>query len=74
MEFTFPWPTTNGEWMTFGSALHGKPIVVVGRGWEKVLRTLLEELHTVESDFQSLTFVPDADSAVEALARALSSD
>jgi hypothetical protein len=20
MEFTFPWPTTNGEWLTFGSA------------------------------------------------------
>ena len=59
--------------LAYLGALHGKPIVVVGRGWEKVLRTLLEELHTVETDFQSLTFVPDADSAVEALAQALSS-
>ena len=59
--------------LAYLGALHGKPIVVVGRGWEKVLRTLLEELHTLESDFQSLTFVPDADGAVDALARALSS-
>src|SRR3954468_18226221 len=55
--------------LAYLGALRGKPIVIVGHGWEKVLRTLLEELHTVESDFQSLTFVPDADSAVEALAR-----
>jgi uncharacterized protein (TIGR00730 family) len=55
--------------LAFLGALHGKPIVVVGRGWETVLRTMLTELHTIESDLQVLTFVPDATSAVEALAR-----
>jgi hypothetical protein len=59
--------------LAYLGALHGKPIVVVGRGWEKVLRTLLEELHTVESDFQALTFVPDAQAAVAALAAAINS-
>jgi uncharacterized protein (TIGR00730 family) len=53
-------------------ALHGKPIVVVGHGWEKVLRTLVEDLHTVEADFLTLTFVPDVVAAVEALSGALS--
>jgi uncharacterized protein (TIGR00730 family) len=53
--------------LAYLGALHGKPIVVVGHGWERVLRTLLEELHTVESDFQALTFVPDVDSAVAVL-------
>src|SRR5947209_16823905 len=28
--------------LAFLGALHGKPIVVVGRGWERVIRTLLE--------------------------------
>lgn len=57
--------------LAYLGALPGKPIVVVGRGWEKVLRTLLEELHTVETDFLKLTFVPDVDAAVEALSTAL---
>jgi uncharacterized protein (TIGR00730 family) len=57
--------------LAFLGALHGKPIVVVGRGWERVIRTMLEELHTIEADLASLTFVPDVDRAVEALATAL---
>jgi uncharacterized protein (TIGR00730 family) len=59
--------------LAFLGALHGKPIVVVGRGWERVLRTLLDELHTIESDLQVLTFVPDVDSAVETLSAAMPS-
>ena len=57
--------------LAFLGALHGKPIVVVGRGWETVLRTMLAELHTIESDLQVLTFVPDVSRAVEALVAAL---
>lgn len=57
--------------LAFLGALHGKPIVVVGHGWEKVLHTLLEELHTIESDLQVLTFVPDVHSAADALARGM---
>jgi uncharacterized protein (TIGR00730 family) len=57
--------------LAFLGALHAKPIVVVGKGWEKVLRTLLDELHTVEDDFRALTFVPHVDAAVEALSAAL---
>jgi uncharacterized protein (TIGR00730 family) len=57
--------------LAYLGALHGKPIVVVGKGWETVLRTLQQELHTVETDFQALTFVPDAERAVDALAAAL---
>jgi uncharacterized protein (TIGR00730 family) len=53
--------------LAYLGALHGKPIVVVGRGWEKVLRTLLDELHTVETDFKALTLVPDVQSAVDTL-------
>jgi uncharacterized protein (TIGR00730 family) len=48
-------------------ALHGKPIVVVGQTWERVLRLTLEEGHTYETDFDALTFVPDVDAAVDAL-------
>jgi uncharacterized protein (TIGR00730 family) len=48
-------------------ALHGKPIVVVGRGWERVLRLMAAELHTLDADLQMLTFVPDVHAAVEAL-------
>jgi asparagine synthase (glutamine-hydrolysing) len=48
-------------------ALHGKPLVVVGPGWERVLRTMIDELHTVEADLRFLRLVPDVDAAVEAL-------
>src|SRR5438874_13442412 len=47
-------------------ALQSKPLLVVGRGWETVLRTMLHELHTIESDLQALTFVPDVESVAEA--------
>ncbi len=57
--------------LAFLGALHGKPIVVVGTGWERVLRTMLTELHTIEADLQVLTFVPDVDAAVQALQAAL---
>ncbi len=49
-------------------ALHGKPLVVVGQGWERVLRTMIDELHTIESDLQFLRLVPDVDAAVDVLA------
>jgi len=52
-------------------ALHGKPLIVVGSGWERVLRTMIEELHTIETDLQFLTFVPDVAAAVEMLQQAL---
>lgn len=52
-------------------ALHGKPIVVVGRGWERVLRTMINELHTIEMDLRWLHLVPDAAAAVEVLADSL---
>ncbi len=52
-------------------ALHGKPIVVVGDGWQHVLRQMVEHLHTVEADLNCLTFVPDADAAADALATEL---
>jgi uncharacterized protein (TIGR00730 family) len=49
-------------------ALHGKPLVVVGRGWERVLRTMIDELYTIESDLQFLRLAPDVGAAVEFLA------
>jgi len=52
-------------------ALHGKPLVVVGDGWQRVLRTMIEELHTIETDLQFLRFVPDVAAAVEVLATSL---
>ena len=52
-------------------ALHGKPIVVVGAGWEKVVRTMLAELHTIESDLDSLTFAASPAEAATELTRAL---
>jgi uncharacterized protein (TIGR00730 family) len=55
--------------LAFLGALQEKPIVVVGKGWETVLRTMLRELHTIDSDLQVLTFVPDVDGAVDVLAR-----
>ncbi len=52
-------------------ALHGKPIVVVGLAWERVLRLMVEHLHTVETDLRCLVFVPDARAAAETLAARL---
>ncbi|MEA3059510.1 MAG: hypothetical protein QOE50_922 [Sphingomonadales bacterium] len=52
-------------------ALQDKPLIVVGRGWERVLNVMVEELHTIEADLQWLRFVPDVDSAVSMLAEAL---
>jgi uncharacterized protein (TIGR00730 family) len=49
-------------------AMHGKPLVVVGQGWERVLRTMIAELHTVEDDLQFLQLVPDVEAAVDVLA------
>jgi uncharacterized protein (TIGR00730 family) len=47
--------------------LQEKPLVVVGSGWERVLRTMIEHLHTVESDLRLLHLVPTVDAAVETL-------
>jgi uncharacterized protein (TIGR00730 family) len=52
-------------------ALQDKPIVVVGVGWERVLRTMIAELHTIETDLRWLRFVPDVDAAAELLAESL---
>ena len=52
-------------------ALQGKPLVVVGSGWRRVLRMMIDELHTIETDLQSLRFVPDVAAAVEVLATSL---
>lgn len=52
-------------------ALHGKPLVVVGNGWARVLQTMIDELHTIETDLRFLKLVPDVPSAVEVLASAL---
>jgi uncharacterized protein (TIGR00730 family) len=51
--------------------LHGKPLIVVGDGWQRVLQTMIEELHTIETDLRFLTLVPDVPAAVEMLASAL---
>jgi predicted Rossmann-fold nucleotide-binding protein len=52
-------------------ALHGKPIVVVGLGWQRILDTMVAHLHTVESDLQHLILAPDASSAADILAERL---
>src|SRR6202171_6673091 len=52
-------------------ALHNKPLIVVGRGWGRVLQLLVEELHTIEADLRWLRFVPDVNAAVGMLAEAL---
>jgi len=57
--------------LAYLGALHGKPIVVVGQGWQRVIQTLLDELHTIESDLHMLTFVPNVDAAAEVVATAL---
>ena len=49
-------------------AMFDKPIVVVGAGWERVLRTMVEQLHTIERDLEFLIFAPDVDAAVDRLA------
>jgi uncharacterized protein (TIGR00730 family) len=51
--------------------LQDKLIVVVGLGWERVLRAMIQELHTIETDLRWLRFVPDVDSAAEMLAESL---
>jgi uncharacterized protein (TIGR00730 family) len=52
-------------------ALNGKPLVVVGNGWRRVLRTMIDELHAIETDLQFLHLVPDVASAVAVLTAAL---
>jgi uncharacterized protein (TIGR00730 family) len=51
--------------------LMDKPIVVVGPGWERVLRTMIAELHTTDADLRWLRFVPDVERAAEVLADTL---
>jgi uncharacterized protein (TIGR00730 family) len=57
--------------LAFLGALQNKPIVVVGEGWRRVMDTMLRELHTIETDLQALTFVPDVEQAVDMLTRTL---
>jgi uncharacterized protein (TIGR00730 family) len=52
-------------------ALQNKPLIVVGRGWERVLNVMVDELHTIEADLKWLRFVPDVDAAVQTLADVL---
>jgi len=52
-------------------ALHGKPLVVVGRGWQRVLQTMVDELHTIEADLRFLHCVDDAEAAVAVLTATL---
>ena len=52
-------------------AIQSKPIVVVGMGWERVLRTMIENLHTLEGDLSFLTLAPTAEAAAEILAERL---
>ena len=51
--------------------LHGKPLVVVGNGWQRVFETMIQELHTIETDLQFLKLVADVPTAVEVLASTL---
>jgi uncharacterized protein (TIGR00725 family) len=52
-------------------AMHGKPIVVVGLGWQRVLETMVEHLHVLPADLEYLTLAPDAEAAAEILAARL---
>jgi uncharacterized protein (TIGR00730 family) len=52
-------------------ALHGKPLIVVGHGWQRVLDTMTGQLHTVDADLRFFTLVPDVEAAVEVLTRTL---
>ena len=47
--------------------LHGKPIVVVGEGWKRVLETMIEQLHTIPADLRWMTFVDTVDEAMDAI-------
>src|ERR1700716_2256329 len=51
--------------------LPDKPLIVVGRGWQRVLDVRVAELHTIEADLKWLRFVPDVNAAAEMLANAL---
>jgi len=51
--------------------LHDKPLVVVGKGWQRVLHTMVEQLHTIEADLRFLHFVDDVQAAVATLVEAL---
>ena len=55
-------------------ALQQKPIIVVGLGWERVLRTMIEQLHTVEGDLAFLRFAADIDEVASLLALELPTD
>jgi uncharacterized protein (TIGR00730 family) len=52
-------------------ALHGKPVVVVGAGWQRVLQTMVAELQTVDSALRCLEFVDDVHAAVDLLTQRL---
>jgi predicted Rossmann-fold nucleotide-binding protein len=52
-------------------ALQDKPIVVVGPGWQKVLQTMIANLHTLEYDLRFLTLAPTAEAAADVLAERL---
>jgi uncharacterized protein (TIGR00730 family) len=52
-------------------AMHGKPIVVVGLGWQRVLETMVEHLHTLPADLEHLILAPDAESAARILSERL---
>ena len=55
-------------------ALHGKPLIVVGHGWQRVLDTMIDELHTVDADLRFLRLVPDVETAVEVLTTTLAAE
>src|SRR5712692_1694433 len=50
-------------------ALQDKPLIVVGRGWERVLNVMVEELHTVERDLGFLQFARDVDEVIALLSK-----
>lgn len=52
-------------------ALHDKPLIVVGNGWQRVLNLMVQELHTIEDDLKWLRFAPDVNAAVDMLGEAL---
>jgi uncharacterized protein (TIGR00730 family) len=55
-------------------ALQDKPLIVVGEGWQRVLRTMIKELHTVERDLMFLKFARDVDEVVDLLRSSLRSE
>ena len=52
-------------------AMHGKPIVVVGQGWKRVLDSMVAELHTIDTDLHFLAFAETASDAAELVAQRL---